>query len=179
MGIVHFGAHNTGTPRILSFNQNTRVFSGNFCQFAEDVLIIGAGGEHPIKTVANFTLKAYFLRAPDQDDSHEARAARVIFGNDVWVGAGAIIFHGVTVGDGAVIGAGSVVTHDVPPYAIVAGSPAKIIKYRFTQERIKELQAIAWWNWSAEKIIQNIDLFEDVDLFIRNFKETAKSNQTR
>lgn len=167
---MHLGLYNTGNPRILSFNQNTRVFTGNFCQFAEDVTIIGAGGEHLYKNVANFTLESYFLKSPDKYDPSEARKNKVVIGNDVWVGTGAIIFHGVTIGDGAVIGAGAVVTHNVPPYAIVVGVPAEILKYRFNQVQIKELQAISWWNWSTEKIIANIKFFGDVDLFIQKFK---------
>jgi virginiamycin A acetyltransferase len=169
-GIIHFGLHNTGNPKILTFNQNTRVFTGNFCQFAEDVTIIGAGGEHPYKSVANFTLEAYLLKFPDKDDSSQVKENKVVIGNDVWIGAGAIIFHGVTIGDGAVVGAGAVVTESVPPYAMVVGVPAKLLKYRFSQEQINELLAIAWWNWSDEKIIANIGFFNDVDLFIKKFK---------
>lgn len=76
-------------------------------------------------------------------------------GNDVWVGEGAKINGGIQVGDGAVIAAGSVVTHDVPPYAIVAGVPAKIIKYRFDEPKIQELLTIKWWEWSEVEIERN------------------------
>lgn len=76
----------------------------------------------------------------------------VVIGNDVWIAAGAVITRGVTIGDGAVIGSNSVVTKSVPPYAIVVGSPAKIIKYRFTPDIIELLLEMKWWNWSTEKI---------------------------
>ena len=73
-------------------------------------------------------------------------------GNDVWIGANAIIQSGVTIGDGAIIGSGAVVTKDVPPYAIVVGVPAKILKYRFNKEQIKELLQLKWWNLPFDKI---------------------------
>ncbi len=177
MGIVHFGAHNTGSPRILSFNHNTRVVTGNFVQFAENVAIIGAGGEHPISTVSNFTLRAYFLKLRSEESREQAKANTVAVGNDVWIGTGATIFHGVSIGNGAVVGAGSVVTKDIPPFAIVAGSPAKILRYRFSEEQIRELEAIAWWNWSTSKIVANIPLFQDVDLFIARFRNDPRNNR--
>lgn len=67
-------------------------------------------------------------------------------GNDVWIGAGAIILHKVSIADGAVIGTGAVVTKDIPPYAIAVGNPAKVIRYRFSDEYIKQLLDIQWWN---------------------------------
>ena len=76
----------------------------------------------------------------------EKKEESTIIGNDVWIGAKAIIRSGVTIGDGAVIGAGAVVTKDVPPYAIVAGVPAKIIRYRFDEELRKALLAAKWWD---------------------------------
>ncbi|MDT0642312.1 CatB-related O-acetyltransferase [Zunongwangia sp. F363] len=97
-------------------------------------------------------------------------------GNDVWVGESVMILGGIKIGDGAVIAARSVVTKDVPPYAIVGGVPAKIIKYRFDQEIIKRLLEIQWWNWSESKIEKNIEIFtkENIslkDLEVFNFKK--------
>lgn len=80
----------------------------------------------------------------------------IVVGNDVWIGYEAVIFAGVTIGDGAVIGARAVVTKDVPPYTVVGGVPAKPIKKRFNDETITELLKLKWWNWSEEKISQNI-----------------------
>ncbi len=73
-------------------------------------------------------------------------------GNDVWIGSRALVLQGVTIGDGAVVGAGAVVTRDVPAYAIVAGNPAKIIRYRFPDETIEKLQALAWWHWDEKTL---------------------------
>ena len=72
--------------------------------------------------------------------------------NDVWIGAKSTIMSGVRISNGAVVGSSSVVTKDVPPYAIVVGNPAKIIKYRFTEDQIGDLLRIAWWDWDEEKI---------------------------
>lgn len=80
-------------------------------------------------------------------------------GNDVWIGCNSTILRGVHIGDGAVVGANSLVNRDVPPYAVVAGCPAKIIKYRFPKETIDKLLSLKWWDWPIEKIRSNISLF--------------------
>lgn len=92
----------------------------------------------------------------------------VVIGNDVWIGTNCIIFEGVKIGDGAVIAAGSIIRHDVPPYAIVV-SVDKIIKYRFSQEIINKLLKIQWWNWPDEKIKENLNLFYDPEEFVNKF----------
>ena len=91
------------------------------------------------------------------------RKISVIIGNDVWIGAGAILLEGVTVGDGAVVAAGALVSKDVPPYAIVGGVPAKIIKYRFDEKTIKFLKDLEWWEKDENWINENADYFDDVD----------------
>ena len=94
-------------------------------------------------------------------------------GNDEWNGANVGILEGVKIGDGAVIGAGALVNKDVPPYAIVAGVPAKVIKYRFDEKVIKKLLSISWWNKSEKWIKENADSFENVDKFIALFEDEA------
>lgn len=103
----------------------------------------------------------------------------VIINNDVLIGAYTILLPGVTVGDGAIVGAGSVVTHNVPAYAVVAGVPAKILKYRYTKEQIDKLLKIAWWNWDGQKICDNMDYFYGkVDDFVEKFNNgTAKGRE--
>ena len=92
---------------------------------------------------------------------YDPHPKKVIIGNDVWIGANAIVMPGITISDGAIVGAGAVVTKDVPAYAIVAGIPAKIIKYRFSPAIIRELLKIKWWNLPDDFIIKNIDLFSN------------------
>jgi virginiamycin A acetyltransferase len=83
---------------------------------------------------------------------HPACKGDIIVGNDVWIGAKSTIMSGVKIGDGSIIGAGSTVTKDVPPYSIVAGNPAKFIKFRFTEEQIESLLQISWWDWTEDRI---------------------------
>ena len=91
------------------------------------------------------------LQLVDKDVYFE-EYAKISIGHDVWIGARAIILDGVNVGHGAIIAANSVVTKDVSPYAIVAGVPAKMIKYRFSEDKIEQLLTSSWWNWSLEDI---------------------------
>lgn len=86
---------------------------------------------------------------------------QVIIGNDVLISLNAIILEGITIGDGAVIGAGAVVTKDVKPYEIVGGVPAKHIKYRFSNEEIKKLQTLKWWDWDVQVIQKNVDFLKN------------------
>lgn len=93
-------------------------------------------------------------------------------GNDVWIGCNATILRGVKIGDGAVIGANALVNRDVPPYAVVAGNPARIVKYRFTPNIIAQLMSLSWWDWPAEKIKKNQAFFtaENIEDALRNIK---------
>lgn len=90
----------------------------------------------------------------------------VIIGNDVWIGANVVILPGVSIGNGAIIAAGAVVNRDVEDYAIVGGVPAKLIRYRFSEEQIHKLQQIKWWNWAHKEIEEHIDEFYQPIVFI-------------
>ena len=103
---------------------------------------------------------------------HPSCKGDIIIENDVWIGAKSTIMSGVRICNGAVIGGGSVVTKDVPPYAIVAGNPAKVVKMRFSEIQIKELLNISWWNWEEDKIKENAMLMwcDNIDEFINKFR---------
>jgi acetyltransferase-like isoleucine patch superfamily enzyme len=100
---------------------------------------------------------------------HPACKGDITIENDVWIGANSTIMSGVTIHNGAIVAAGSVVTKDVPPYAIVAGNPGKIVKYRFTEEQIKDLLEISWWNWNEDSIKESAMTLwsQDINFFIK------------
>lgn len=119
---------------------------GNFCSISDEVVIGGA--EHPMEWVSTSPVFQNVKHSGPKRKFSEfdfEGSKRTIVGNDVWIGRRAIIKAGVKIGDGAVIGSGTVVTKDVPPYAVVAGVPAKIIRYRFDEETIKKLLETKWW----------------------------------
>jgi len=130
---------------------------GKFCSIASGVIIISADEPHPYDTVTNYPFYILFKEA--KKSVSDIKKGSVIIGNDVWIGARAIILPGVTIGNGAVIGAGAVVTKDVPSYAIIGGVPAKIIKYRYSEKMISRIEKIKWWDWPIEKIRKNLDFF--------------------
>ena len=96
---------------------------------------------------------------------HKGGKWNLVIGNDVWIGSRAILLGAIKIGDGAVVGAGSVVTKDVPPYAIVVGNPARIIGYRFNEQTIKELMRLSWWNNDLKWLSTHADLFNDINNF--------------
>jgi acetyltransferase-like isoleucine patch superfamily enzyme len=135
---------------------------GKFCSFAGEVLIL-RGHEHRIDWVSTYPFGIAF---PDRKDLPFPGRTKgdVVIGHDVWVGTGALILSGVTIGNGAVIGARSVVTRDVPPYAVVGGVPAQVIKFRFDAATIEALQRLAWWDWPEDKIKEALPLLMSADV---------------
>ena len=126
---------------------------GKFCGFGEDVRIITGNHNTNIPAISMSFISKFFK------ESIHGEGGPVKIGNDVWVGDRSFILPRVTIGDGAIIGANAVVSKDVPPYAIVAGVPAKVKKYRFRENTIKRLLELKWWDWSKEKISKNKEFF--------------------
>lgn len=121
-------------------------------------------GDHPSNLVS--TSPATFSTITKKKYSH---FKKVIIGNDVWIGANVLVKGGIKISDGAIIGAGSYVNKDIPPYAIAVGSPAKVIKYRFSEDEIKAFLTIKWWCWEASKVqlLREKGEFDDVKTFIQ------------
>ena len=145
---------------VCSGSHITDAVIGAFCSCGGGVSI--GGGLHPLEMVSTSPIflkgKNIFHKNLANFDFEGSKTVHI--GNDVWIGNGVYIKSGVTIGDGAVIGAHAVVTHDVPPYAIVAGVPAALLRYRFSQEVIDGLLNLKWWNWPLDKIQQNAELFQ-------------------
>lgn len=156
--------------KIYSWGNLSKVSIGKYCSIADEVTLI-AGGEHHKDWVSSFPfidrwqLKDY-VRI--EEESSQTKGD-ISIGHDVWIGHGATILSGITIGDGAVIGAMSVISKDVPPYAVVVGNPAKIIKYRFNISMIDAFLKIQWWNWPDHQVEQAQSLFSLPEKFIKHF----------
>ncbi len=139
---------------------------GSFCCFAEGV---DAVWNHPLDMVTqhDFIYESYCCKEIDnQKYTYEELNKKYVIGNDVWLGKNVLLTNGVKLGNGVRAAAGAVITKDVPDYAVVGGVPAKIIKYRFSNEQIAKLNQIAWWDWPIEKIKDCYDDFMDIDVFL-------------
>ena len=138
---------------------------GKFCSVAAHTRI--NPGNHPLDRVAlsHFTYRssAYDMGPDDAAFFDWRRRHRVTIGHDVWIGHGAVVLPGVAIGTGAAIGAGAVVSHDVPPFAIAVGVPARVSRSRFAPDLVAALQRIAWWNWPHEHLADALADFRALD----------------
>jgi virginiamycin A acetyltransferase len=142
---------------------------GKFCSIAENLQFI-VRGAHMIDWITTYPFQALWdMDVPLHDLPPHSP---ITIGNDVWIAANVKIKQGVSIGDGAVLATECFVTKDVPPYAVVGGNPAKIIKYRFTEEQIKDLLEIKWWDWEDEEIKKIVPLLvsNNIDEFIKKIK---------
>lgn len=130
---------------------------GKFCAIASGVEFILNGGNHLVDAISSYPFSIF---GHGWEKAMEGRTfpnkGDIVVGNDVWLGYRSVILAGVTIGDGAIVGAYSVVTKDVPPYTIVAGNPAKEIRRRFSDPEIAHLLQLRWWDWPIEKITEHV-----------------------
>lgn len=153
---------------------------GNFCSIGPRVNIIA--GQHPINEMVSTSPVFYNSRVFEgvgipplttvqfKEFKYVSGSEEFLveIGNDVWIGSDVKILEGCTVGDGAIIGAGALVTKNIPPYAIVVGTPARITRYRFSEDIIERLLISEWWNNDIDAILKNRDQFHDVKSFLNN-----------
>ena len=157
----------------IGIEERSHILIGKFCSISLDV-VFEIGQNHPMYSASTYPFRAIPPLAPGIIDNHY----HIILGNDVWVGRGAMFLSGVRVGNGAIIGAGAVVRKDVPPYAIVIGNPARIVKYRFSKKTIAQFQRIKWWNWPFEKILEHIDEMDNGEVFAEHYDRELPETQT-
>lgn len=152
-GIVYVGKESYGELNVITFSDKSRLFIGNFVSIAQEVRFL-LDAEHYLEHVSTFPFK---VKALESEAFESFSKGDIHVEDDVWIGFSTIILSGVTIGQGAVIAAGAVVTKDVPPYAVVGGNPARIIKYRFSEEIIEELLKIDFGKLTKEMISERID----------------------
>jgi acetyltransferase-like isoleucine patch superfamily enzyme len=163
------GEHTYGKPRVIYRGEKTSLTIGKYCSISTHVVIF-LGSEHRTDWISTYPFPMLWENAKTIT-GHPSTKGDVIIGNDVWIGYDVTIVSGVKIGDGAVIGTGSVVAKDVPPYAIAAGNPARVVRYRFNEEAVEKLLQIKWWNWPDEKVKENVHLMcsDSIDEFIKTF----------
>ncbi|MDH4559626.1 Vat family streptogramin A O-acetyltransferase [Pseudomonas sp. BN411] len=143
-----------------------RLVIGRFCALARGVKFIMNGANHKMSGFSTYPFQIFGGGWEKHMPAMEEFPYKgdTVIGNDVWIGYDALIMPGVRIGDGAIISSRSVVTRDVPPYTIVGGNPAEPLKQRFPDEQVQRLLAVAWWNWSVEKISRHMAAIMGADI---------------
>ena len=167
------GRHTYGVPTVYDWDDGTLLEIGDYCSIARNVQIF-LGGNHRTDWISTYPFPAF-----DQGLKHitgfRMTKGDVIIGNDVWLCQNSTILSGISIGHGAIVAAGSVVTKKVENYSIVAGNPAKHIKWRFSESIRMELLDLAWWNWSEDEINNIIETLcsDDVEGLIKYQKKVT------
>ncbi len=139
---------------------------GKYCALARDVKFIMNGANHKISGFSTFPFfifgNGWEAAAPLPNEL--PNKGDTVVGNDVWLGYDAMVMPGVRIGNGSIIASRSVVVNDVPPYAVVGGNPARVIRQRFSDEVVSALQTIEWWNWPVEKVTRHLRAIVGADI---------------
>lgn len=163
------------SAEIVYADDKCHILIGKYCSLSDGLrFMLAANHEHEDVTTYPFE---EILHLAYENNSKQRHHYQVLIGNDVWIGRGATIMGGVHIGNGAVIGAGAVVAKDVPPYAIAVGNPARVVKYRFSEEIIQKLQKIKWWNWPIEKIKEHLKLMKETQAFADELYHVAMEDK--
>lgn len=144
-----------------------RLVIGRFCALAEGVKFIMNGANHAMSGFSTYPFNIFghgWEQGFDQKTWEAENRGDTVVGHDVWMGMEATIMPGVAIGHGAIVATKAVVGRNVPPYAIVAGNPAVVVKRRFDDATINRLLAVAWWDWPMEKISRNLDAIRGADI---------------
>lgn len=171
---IHIGDETYGIPQISFSNSGASLYIGKYCSIASKVTIM-LGGLHHQEWITTYPFYHKFSQMHQWDHIEnlgDKSPKDTIIGNDVWLGSEVLVLPGVEIGNGAIIGARSVVSKNIPPYAIAVGSPIQIIRKRFSEEQIDALLKIKWWEWPVEKINDAIPFLtsSQIDNFInKNF----------
>ncbi len=143
-----------------------KLIIGKFCALAKGVKFIMNGANHKISGFSTYPFQIFgngWEKVTPQANELPFKGDTIV-GNDVWIGYESVIMPGITIGDGVIIAAKSVVVNDIAPYTIVGGNPAKLIRQRFDEKIIKKLLEIAWWNWDINKITRNLEKIVAADI---------------
>ena len=142
-----------------------KLIIGKFCQIGRNVEFIMNGANHQMNSVSTYPF--YIFKGWEQDPPKMEDLpfkGDTVVGNDVWIGQNAVILPGVHIGDGCIIGANAVVASDMPPYSVMVGNPAKVIRKRFDDEMIELLEKLQWWNLSEKQIQKLIPILSNSDI---------------
>ena len=155
------GAYSYGRPKVRFAESGRRLTIGRYCSIADKVEIL-LGGDHRLDWASTYPFAAMRGLWPEADAPADYHASRgdVSIGHDVWLGSGCMILSGVTVGHGAVVAARAVVARDVPPYAVVAGNPARVVRIRFDEATVAALVACAWWDLPHAAVARLVPLLQ-------------------
>jgi virginiamycin A acetyltransferase len=159
------GAYSYGRPKVRFPESGRRLTIGRYCSIADKVEIL-LGGDHRLDWVSTYpfaAMRGLFPHARAPEDYHASRGD-VVIGHDVWLGSGCMILSGVTIGHGAVVAARAVVTRDVPPYVVVAGNPARVVRRRFDTAIVDALLEVAWWDLPHETVTRLVPLLQSGDV---------------